>query len=125
MNPKTAYCGLDCDSCPIHLATLETDPAAKIQMRVQIAEELSRIYGTKPRPDFITDCDGCKEPDGRLFHGCLNCKIRNCAIMKNMINCAYCREFPCSNLESHYKYDPASRDRLEEIRKGIGRHEVN
>ncbi len=124
MKTMIAYCGLACDSCPIHLATLENDLAKQIKMRKEIAEQLSKIYGTTPKPEIITDCDGSKDINGRLFAPCADCRIRKCAIDKNMINCAYCSDFACEKLESHYKFDPSSKDRLEEIRKKL-QHENN
>lgn len=44
MNMMIAYCGLACESCPIHLATLEKNISHQAKMRVLIAEELSKIY---------------------------------------------------------------------------------
>jgi hypothetical protein len=119
MDPMIAYCGLACDTCQIHLATLETNISKKAEMRVSIAEQLSKIYGTTPKPEIITDCDGCKIKDGRLFTGCVDCVIRKCAISKNLLNCAFCNDFTCEKLEKHYTFDPGSRDRLIEIRKNI------
>ena len=115
MKSNIAYCGLACGSCPIHLATLETDLSHQAEMRVMIAEELSRIYGTTAKPEIITDCDGCKINNGRMFTGCADCEIRKCAIPKNIINCAYCDEYPCDKLMKHYAIDPAAKDRLDEI----------
>jgi len=112
-----AYCGLACDSCPIHLATLEKNISRQTEMRVMIADELSKIYGTTPKPEIVTDCDGCKVDNGRLFTGCIDCPVRKCAIMKNMENCAYCIDYACDNLKKHFTIDPGARDRLEEIRK--------
>ena len=119
MDTMIAYCGLACDTCPIHLATLETNSSKQTKMRIQIAEQLSKIYGTTPKPEIISDCDGCKNSNGRLFTPCADCRIRKCAIDKNMINCAYCSDYTCDKLEKHYKFDPSSRDRLDEIRKKI------
>jgi hypothetical protein len=124
METMIAYCGLACDTCPIHLASLEKDLAKQKKLRVEIAEQLSRVYGTTPKPEIITDCDGCKNINGRLFAPCAECAIRLCAINKNLTNCAYCNDFSCDKLERHYKYDPSSKDRLEEIRKNI-KHEKN
>ena len=111
------FCGLICETCLIHLATLETDVTRKSEMRVKIAEQISKIYGTTPKPEIITDCDGCGEKNGRLFNGCADCAIRKCAISRRILNCAYCDDFSCEKLERHYKYDPESKNRLEEIRK--------
>lgn len=119
MDKMIAFCGLACDNCPIHLATLEKDIDKQATMRAVIAEELSRIYGTTPRPEIISDCDGCKAVNARLFTGCIDCNIRKCAIQKNLENCACCNDYVCEKLEKHYAYDPASRNRLEEIRKQI------
>ena len=41
-----AYCGLDCEPCPIHLATLEPDPAKQRAMRVEVARVCSEDEGT-------------------------------------------------------------------------------
>jgi hypothetical protein len=119
MDTMISYCGLACDTCPIHLATLERDLSLQAEMRIKIAGEFSRIYGTTPKPEIITDCDGCKADNGRLFTGCTGCEIRKCAIMKNMINCAHCNEYACEKLQRHFVYDPESQKRLEKIRSSI------
>jgi len=117
MDATLTYCGLICDTCPIHLATLEKDIARQAEMRIEIADQLSKIYGTTPKPEIITDCDGCKINNGRLFTGCAGCEIRKCAIRKNIINCAYCTDYACDKLKKHFTFDPGSQKRLEEIRK--------
>ncbi len=117
METMIAYCGLACYSCPIHLATLEKDLTKQVKIRIEIAEQLAKIYGTTPKPEIITDCDGCKVNNGRLFTGCTDCEIRKCAIIKNMINCAYCTDYACDKLKKHFAIDPGAQDRLEKIRK--------
>lgn len=117
MDSMLAFCGLACDSCPIHLATIEKDIDKKILMRKDIAEQLAKIYQTNPKPEIISDCDGCKIDNGRLFTGCNDCKIRKCAKKRNLESCAFCNDYICENLNKHYTYDPDSRNRLELIRK--------
>jgi len=117
MDSMIAYCGLVCKSCPIHLATLEKNISHQAKMRVEIAEQLSKIYGTSPKPEIITDCDGCKVNNGRLFAGCIDCEIRKCAILKNIINCAYCSDYACDKLKRHFAIDHGAQDRLDEIHK--------
>ena len=112
-----AYCGLACESCPIHLATIEKDDSVKGKLRIEIAEQLARIYQTTPKPWIITDCDGCKVTDGRLFTGCIGCEIRKCAIEKELTNCAFCDYYACNKLARHFAIDPDAQARLEEIRK--------
>lgn len=118
MEPLLAYCGLSCETCPIYLATLETDQAIQEKLRELIAEDCRTIYGMNIQAGDITDCDGCREDTGRLFTGCLNCEIRKCARMKSLESCAFCGEFACDRLLKHFANDPNARLRLEEIRQG-------
>jgi len=111
-----AYCGLECDNCPIHLATSEQDESRQKAMRISIAEECRIHYGLKLQPEDITDCDGCRSGSGRLFSGCFNCEIRKCAIMKNLESCAYCTDYACNKLKEYFLLDPGAQTRLEEIR---------
>jgi hypothetical protein len=115
----SSYCGLECLTCPIHLATIEKDPDEQVKMRLEIAEECSRLYGKNFTPEDIGDCDGCKENKGRLFAGCRNCKIRECAIRRNIPNCAYCNDFACDELLKLFSLDPEAKIRLENIRNNI------
>lgn len=117
METMISYCGLRCDTCPILLATNVKDIDEQREMRVNIAEELARIYGTVPKPEIVTDCDGCKTENGRLFTGCADCPIRKCAMEKKLSNCAYCSDYVCDSLNRHFAIDPGARERLEEIRK--------
>jgi len=111
-----AYCGLKCDTCPIHLATLEQDRSHQQTMRESIAEQCSKLYDMNLQPEDITDCDGCRANTGRLFSGCLNCKIRKCVNKKNIESCAFCSDYVCGILKEHFTHDPTSQSRLEEIR---------
>ena len=117
METVIAYCGLICDSCPIHRATLEPDESLQRTMRESIAELCRRVYGLNLEPEDITACDGCCTKNGRLFSECLNCMIRQCATGKNIESCAFCNDYVCGKLEKHYSHDAASRTRLEEIRR--------
>ncbi len=112
----TAYCGLNCETCPIHLATLEQDKARQKTMRVSIAKLCAEQYGMNLRPEEITDCDGCRADMGRLFSGCLKCEIRKCASGKNLQTCAHCTEYACDKLKDIFRLDPGAQTRLEEIR---------
>lgn len=117
MDTTIAYCGLTCKSCPIHLATLEKDEFQKQVMRKSIAEQCSQYDGLEFKTEEITDCDGCRANTGNLFKGCLNCRIRACAIQKAVESCASCAGYPCSSLKDLFTLDPGAQSRLEEIRK--------
>jgi hypothetical protein len=117
MEKMIAYCGLDCGSCPIHLATLEQDKSRQYAMRESIAEQLSKYYGIDSPPENINDCDGCRSDSERIYTGCLQCNIRECAIGRNIKSCALCNDYSCDNLRKHFSLDPFAQTRLEEIRK--------
>lgn len=114
-----AYCGLSCDNCPLHLATVEEDDSTKQTMRKSIAEECSKYYGLNLQPEDINDCDGCRSVSERIFSGCLSCEIRKCAIFKNIESCSFCKDYACKRLNEHFFLDPDAQLRLEELRKNL------
>ena len=117
METMIAYCGLRCDTCPIHLATIEQDKSAQRTMRESIAEQCSKYYGINQKAEDINDCEGCRSGTGRLFSGCYNCEIRKCAIEKGIESCASCSNYACERLRKHFLLDPGAEKRLEEIRR--------
>jgi hypothetical protein len=116
MSMMIAFCGLNCISCPIHLASIEPDEQIRNAMKEKIAEQCSIYYGLKLLPEDVTDCYGCRADSGKLFSGCKNCEIRKCAGQKNIENCAFCEDYACEILEKHFLLDPSSKERLEKIR---------
>lgn len=119
MNTTIAYCGLLCDTCPIHLATAEKDLPHQRVMRESIAVQINQLYNTDLRPEDVNDCDGCRSNSGRLFSGCLSCEIRKCAVSKNIENCAYCNEYVCDTLLKFFRQEPDAKHRLNKIRNQI------
>jgi len=118
MESMIAYCGLNCQGCPIHLATLEKDLSKQQTMRLEIARVCSEQYGMDVLPGDVTDCDGCRSQTGRMFSGCAKCEIRRCAIRRKLTSCAFCNQYACQTLLKHFETDPAARTRLESIRNG-------
>jgi hypothetical protein len=112
-----AYCGLLCDTCPIHRATLETDKSRQASMRMDIVAVCNEKYGMKLSLADVTDCDGCHTDTGRLFSACMACEIRKCAKRKELESCAACTDYPCEILEKFFQDDPDARSRLETIRR--------
>jgi hypothetical protein len=98
MKGNLAYCGLVCEGCPILWATREKDPDKQRKMRIEIVKMLKDEFGQEEKLEDITDCDGCKGRN-RLFSGCKNCEVRNCAIDKGVETCGHCGDYPCSKLK--------------------------
>jgi hypothetical protein len=116
MSAIIAYCGLTCHTCPIYMATREDNPTEQKRMRVEIARQCQEQYRIEYSPVDITDCDGCPTAGGRLFSGCSNCLIRECAMQRGYENCAWCSEYVCDKLEKLFVSEPSARKRLDEIR---------
>jgi hypothetical protein len=114
-----SYCGLVCTTCPIYLATREVNKEEQIRKRTEIARICKEEYGMEYELSDITDCDGCHLEGGRLFSGCNDCAIRECAKQKRNENCAYCSEYICKKLESFFIKDPSGKTRLDEVRNRI------
>jgi len=119
MTEMVAYCGLTCQTCPIYLATRQENKEEKIRMRSEIVKLCKEHYGINYKLEDITDCDGCRTEGGRLFSACEKCSIRKCAREKELENCAYCAEYACERLETFFGTDPATKTRLDDIRRGI------
>jgi hypothetical protein len=85
-------------------------------MRAEIADLCREQYGMAYAPEDITDCDGCRTDEGRLFSACQDCAIRNCAEQRGLESCAYCDEYVCEKLEAFFVSEPAAKARLDEMR---------
>ncbi len=116
MNKMMAYCGLECVSCPIYLATYEKDSVRRQEMRISIARICREKYGMDLQAEDITDCDGCRSDTGRIFSGCLSCEIRKCAIERVLESCAYCTDYACDKLKDFFSRDPGAQANLERLR---------
>jgi hypothetical protein len=114
-NVMIAYCGLVCDECPIHLATLETDLIRQQAMREDIVRQCAITYGIDIQLADVTDCDGCRAESGRLFSGCRKCAIRNCAMEREVEGCARCSDYPCEKLDDIFRQEPDAKARLDAI----------
>jgi len=111
-----AYCGIDCQACPIHLATLESDDTKRNAIRASVAQFLTEKYSANLAAGDIPDCDGCRSETGRLFSGCAQCQIRSCALTRSIQSCAFCHEYACEKLQTHFKSYPNTESRLRSLK---------
>ena len=119
MSEMISYCGLNCKTCIIRLATREENEQKKLQMRIETARQIKEHYGQECKPEDINDCDGCKADTGILFYGCNNCYMRKCASQKQIENCAYCDDYPCDELEKFFITDKQARKTLDAIKSKL------
>ncbi len=114
-----SYCGLICSNCPIYLAGREQDEQKKAILITEIIHTCRDFYGIDYKEVDITTCDGCTSLEGRIFSGCVNCKIRECCSTKGHQNCAYCNEYPCVNLTETFKNEETAKLHLDQIRSHL------
>jgi hypothetical protein len=114
MKSLIAYCGINCAECPAYIATQENDNAK----RRQVAEEWQKMFNPNIKPEDI-NCDGCTSTGKLVFAFCNECKIRLCAIEKQVTNCAHCPSYACDQLKEFHKMMPnhKAQDNLESLRK--------
>lgn len=110
-----AFCGIVCTDCRAFIATQTNDRRLK--------EEVAKAWSTEKetlKPEDI-DCDGCLTTGRRLLGFCSTCEVRRCGGEKSVVNCAYCREYPCAKLTTLWKSVTESKPEatLEKIRKKL------
>lgn len=112
-----AYCGHNCSECPAYMATQNNDQEA---LR-QTAEKWSAELNLNITPEECV-CDGCRPFEGARHGGyCNECPVRACGITKSYPNCAYCPDYPCENLDKFDVGVAEVKERLDSIRRQIGR----
>lgn len=79
-----AYCGYDCNKCPVYLATFNQNLA-------KLKEILKNNDANKTIDDL--GCMGCKS--GLINHMCDSCTVKKCCEDKNIESCGECKDFPC------------------------------
>ena len=79
-----AYCGLYCGACSFKVAFQEVE-------RGHLAAMPARY--DKYKGDPLEDCPGCRADSENT-----GCKIRTCAIARNVAHCGECADFPCKVL---------------------------
>ena len=115
MDKIIAYCGLVCSDCSAYIATQADDQAALEQVAAQWREE----YNV---PDITVEsviCDGCLTDEGRKCSHCFDCKIRACGMERGVVNCAYCDDYACEEMEGFFGFVPDARATLDGIRQSL------
>lgn len=91
-----AFCGLDCGSCPAFLARKYDDQSIREKTAKEWTEKGFEIF-----PQEI-NCDGCNIREGVVIDFCRQCKVRSCAMERDVESCAECEDFICQDLDSLY-----------------------
>ncbi len=116
MDKKIAFCGIDCSECEAYIATQNNDD----EVIKELAKKWSVEFQSEIEPSDIY-CDGCTSNGPRLMSYCNVCNVRLCGIDKEVENCAYCVDYACPTLEDHFSMSSICKEKLDEIRKDIGK----
>ena len=87
MKDYIAYCGLDCEACEAHIATISDDN----DLRIKVAREWSELNQVEITPDMI-NCAGCRIEGVKTPFCDSLCPIRQCALNKDIETCGDCDE---------------------------------
>ncbi|MFC1512109.1 DUF3795 domain-containing protein [Candidatus Latescibacterota bacterium] len=110
MEEFIAKCGCNCSNCPSYKENLKT-----IIARKQCSWGWEKYLAIKLKPEKLRLCDGCAISDKNRNIYYLNCRVRKCAILSGVENCAYCSAYPCQDvLTIHSVQKPNARERIEE-----------
>lgn len=108
MNELVAYCGINCATCPLYIATKCNDYLMK--------QELSIKWGQLYKRSFdITDmeCYGCKSE--KRFFLSDKCDISSCNISKAISTCTECSSHPCDRIKKFYEWQANNDTKVEKI----------
>ncbi len=102
MEKLIACCGLNCNTCDAHIATVKNDD----ELRKSTAEKWSKQFNAPDLSASMINCTGCLE-EGAKFSHCYECEIRNCAKAKGFKTCGECKDMEsCALLAGIFKFVP-------------------
>jgi len=112
-----SYCGLDCGECEAYIATQKNDRAGL----EAVAKDWSRRYGGQDLGADACVCDGCSTDRRVSAAHAATCGLRLCASKRGVVTCAHCPDYGCATLQQFFAFAPVLKDKLEAIRKTIGK----
>jgi hypothetical protein len=112
-----AYCGIDCGECEAYIATQKNDRAELDA----VAKKWSAQYGGKDMGGEACVCDGCSSGKRVASAHAATCGLRVCASARGVVTCAHCPDYGCATLQQFFAFAPVLKDKLEAIRKTLGK----
>ena len=102
-----AYCGLNCEECPVLQATQKRDDFHK--------RWLAAEYSSEELCFSLQDmtCYGCHSQERLESRMCKGCQIRACASKRPISNCAHCPQYPCLSIKRFVATETDARTQLE------------
>jgi hypothetical protein len=117
MAGNISYCGLDCGECEAYIATQKNDQAGL----EATAKKWGEQFGAPNMTWDMCVCDGCAAGKRVNSAHAVKCGIRLCASGRGVETCAHCPDYGCATLQEFFAFAPVLKERLEVIRKKIGK----
>jgi hypothetical protein len=112
-----AYCGLDCGECEAYIAT-QADDRAGLE---ETARKWAAQFGGSVGSWEACVCDGCSSGKRTSSAHAVKCAIRLCASKRAVPTCAHCDDYGCATLQQFFAFAPVLKEKLEAVRKGLGK----
>ncbi len=96
--------------CGAYIAKRENNDALRRETSAIWKKELHLDI----KPEDI-NCDGCLTE----LCGHADCTIRLCAREKGVLNCAFCKDYICAQLDTYFQKVPVCKEILDGIKQGI------
>ena len=112
-----AYCGLDCGECEAYVATQKDDRAGLEATAKQWAAQFGAMNITAD----MCICDGCSSGKRISTAHASTCAVRLCATRRGVVTCAHCQDYGCETLKGFFSFAPVLKEKLETIRKELGK----
>jgi hypothetical protein len=113
----TGYCGLNCNYCPVFIATKTNNE----QLKEKIAREWSLFYVEHIGIELTANnihCNGCKANSKGCFIGCIHCVIRHCCSSKKYNTCAECNKYEkCRIINRFFSTNETAKVTLDHLKK--------
>ena len=106
---QLSVCGMECEKCPLFMATVKQDKEALTQLALDCS-----IEGKQFQPEDM-HCLGCWTKENDCTKMCMDCEIRNCGKKHGKLNCGECEFYPCEIYERRIPKNAQSRKILDEI----------
>jgi hypothetical protein len=108
MKNLIACCGIDCEFCDAHIATVNNDN----ELREKTAQQWSAMYNAPHITAETINCMGCRA-DGVKFDYCKVCEISNCVKTKGFNTCGECDELEkCQTVGIVLQHVPTAKENL-------------
>jgi hypothetical protein len=107
MMADLAFCGLNCEECPVFQATQNSDEVHKRWLAAEYSSE-ELCFSIKDMT-----CYGCHSQQRLESRMCQGCLVRSCALTRSIENCGHCPDYPCLLIERFVSTETDARTALE------------